>query len=64
MDAVDLTMRGWEIMNRPFSTEGMRQGRKYFLAAVQLDDQNVGALVGLAATYYYLETQFTFAGSE
>jgi TolB-like protein len=57
MDAVDLTMHGWEIINQPISMEGMRQGRKYFLAAVQLDDQNVDALVGLAFTSHYLETQ-------
>jgi tetratricopeptide (TPR) repeat protein len=34
----------------------MQQARKYFSAALQLDDSNIDALVGLAATYY-VETQ-------
>jgi tetratricopeptide (TPR) repeat protein len=62
MDAADLTMRGREIMNRPFSAEGMLQARKYFLAALQLNDSNIDALIGLAATYYNLETQTFFSG--
>jgi len=48
MDAVDLTMRGWAIMNRPFSMEHCRQARSLFEAALKLDDKTVDALIGLA----------------
>ena len=51
MDAVDLAMRGRAIMNQPFSLDGARQARKYFAAALQLDDRNLDALVGLADSY-------------
>jgi hypothetical protein len=52
MDTVDLAMRGRAIMNQPFSLDGVRQARKYFAAALQLDDRNLDALVGLADTYH------------
>jgi len=52
MDAVDLAMRGRAIMNQPFSLDGVRQARKYFAAALQLDDRNLDALVGLADSYH------------
>jgi TolB-like protein/class 3 adenylate cyclase/Flp pilus assembly protein TadD len=48
MDAVDLSMRGWALMNQPFSLDLARQARSLFEAALRLDDRNVDALIGLA----------------
>ncbi|HEV2546929.1 MAG TPA: adenylate/guanylate cyclase domain-containing protein [Stellaceae bacterium] len=51
MDAVDLEMRGRAIWNKPFSLDRAREARKFFEAALRLDDRMVDALVGLAATH-------------
>jgi TolB-like protein/class 3 adenylate cyclase/Flp pilus assembly protein TadD len=51
MDAVDLTMRGRAILNRRVSVAGAREARTFFEAALQLEDRNISALNGLAATY-------------
>ena len=48
MDAVDLTMRGWAILNQPLSLRRDREACDLFEAALRLDDRNVEALVGLA----------------
>jgi TolB-like protein/class 3 adenylate cyclase/tetratricopeptide (TPR) repeat protein len=48
MDAVDLTMRGWAILNQPLSLRRNREACDLFEAALRLDDRNVEALVGLA----------------
>jgi TolB-like protein/Flp pilus assembly protein TadD len=48
MDAVDLTMRGWAILNQPLSIRNNREACDLFEAALKLDDQNVEALLGLA----------------
>ncbi|HEV2545759.1 MAG TPA: adenylate/guanylate cyclase domain-containing protein [Stellaceae bacterium] len=51
MDAVDLEMRGRAIWKKPFSLARAREARKFFEAALRLDDRMVDALVGLAATH-------------
>jgi TolB-like protein/tetratricopeptide (TPR) repeat protein len=48
MDAIDLAMRGRAAMNQPPSAQSSRAARALFEAALQLDDRNVEALVGLA----------------
>ena len=51
MDAVDLSMRGWAIMNQPFSIDHGQQACSLFEAALRLDDRNVDALIGLAFSH-------------
>jgi TolB-like protein len=51
MDAIDLSMRGWALMNQPFSADNARKARHLFEAALRLDERNVDALVGLADTH-------------
>lgn len=51
MDTVDLSMRGWAIMNEPFSIDHGEQARSLFEAALRLDDRNVDALIGLAFSH-------------
>lgn len=51
MDAMDLAMRGWAIINQPSSVDDARRARAHFEAALRLDDLNIDALVGLAETY-------------
>jgi TolB-like protein/class 3 adenylate cyclase len=51
MDAIDLTMRGSAIMNQPPSLDRARKARTYFEAALRLDEENVGALIGVAETH-------------
>jgi hypothetical protein len=48
MDAVDLAMRGWAILNQPLSIRRDRAACDLFDAALRLDHRNVEALVGLA----------------
>ena len=51
MDAVDLAMRGWAAYRRQLSPEGLRESRAFFEAALQLDENNVSALIGLAESH-------------
>jgi TolB-like protein/class 3 adenylate cyclase/Flp pilus assembly protein TadD len=51
MDAMDLAMRGWSIINQPSSLDDVRRARAHFEAALRLDDANIDALVGLAESY-------------
>ncbi|MGF6851443.1 adenylate/guanylate cyclase domain-containing protein [Paraburkholderia sp. CI3] len=51
MDAMDLAMRGWAIINQPSSLDDVRRARAHFEAALRLDDANIDALVGLAESY-------------
>jgi tetratricopeptide (TPR) repeat protein len=51
MDAVDLSMRGWAIMNQPTSLERARQARDLFEAALRLDPLDVDALLGFAHSH-------------
>jgi class 3 adenylate cyclase/TolB-like protein/cytochrome c-type biogenesis protein CcmH/NrfG len=47
-DAVDLTMRGWSVLNQPFSGEQLTQARDLFERALRIDPGLPKALVGLA----------------
>jgi adenylate cyclase len=49
-DAVDLTMRGWAVLNRPYSREQLAQSSALFDRALQIDPGYPKALVGLADT--------------
>ena len=61
MDAVDLAMRGWAILNQPLSLRRDREACDLFDAALRLDDRNVEALVGLA--FYHGNDLRTFAST-
>jgi adenylate cyclase len=47
-DAVDLAMRGWAVLNQPYSREQLAQSRGLFEHALQIDRGLPKALVGLA----------------
>jgi class 3 adenylate cyclase/TolB-like protein len=47
-DAVDLAMRGWAILNQPYSAEQLAQARGLFERALAIDGMLPRALVGLA----------------
>jgi adenylate cyclase len=47
-DAVDLAMRGWAVLNQPYSREQLAQSRGLFEKALQIDPGLPKALVGLA----------------
>ncbi|WP_035978356.1 adenylate/guanylate cyclase domain-containing protein [Bradyrhizobium sp. th.b2] len=61
MDAVDLAMRGWAILNQPLSLRRDRAACDLFDAALRLDNHNVEALVGLA--FYHGNDLRTFAST-
>ena len=61
-DAIDLTMRGWAILNQPQSLgdkDSLAQALDLFEQALKLDPTNVDALVGAAAAERY---NFIYAG--
>ena len=47
-DAIDLTMRGWAILNGPPKKEDYPVARGYFVRALDLDARNAEAAAGLA----------------
>ncbi|WP_456635523.1 adenylate/guanylate cyclase domain-containing protein [Bradyrhizobium sp. USDA 10063] len=47
-DAVDLTMRGWAVLNQPYSRKQLAEARALFERALQIDPGFPKALVGLA----------------
>ena len=47
-DAVDLAMRGWAVLNQPYSREQLAQARGLFEQALQIDPGLPKGLVGLA----------------
>ena len=51
LDSIDHTLRGWAAWYRHRSLEAARQARHFFEAALRLDEDNVGALLGLADTH-------------
>lgn len=61
MDAVDLAMRGWAILNQPLSLRGHRAACDLFENALRRDDRNVEALIGLAT--YHSDELRTFAST-
>jgi TolB-like protein len=50
LDSVDYSLRGWAIWNQHLSLEAARRAGRCFEAALQLDERNVCALIGLANT--------------
>jgi adenylate cyclase len=56
-DAIDLTMRGWNLLNRGLlqppeeMRDNSRQARAFFDRALHIDPDDVGALAGSAETY-------------
>jgi TolB-like protein/tetratricopeptide (TPR) repeat protein len=61
-DSVDLTLRGLALCNRPLWRQGLMEARRFFEAALRLDDENVAALLGFADTHM-LEVNF-FRGQD
>jgi len=61
MDAVDLSMRGWAMMNQLFTVDRARDARGLFEAALRLDECNVDALVGLAYSCVVVVRVFALA---
>ena len=51
LDSVDHTLHGWAAWYRHRSLESARQARRFFEAALRLDERNVDALLGLADTH-------------
>jgi TolB-like protein/Tfp pilus assembly protein PilF len=49
-DAVDLAMRGWSVLNQPYSREQLAQSRDLFEKALRIEPDFSQALVGLALT--------------
>jgi adenylate cyclase len=47
-DAVDLAMRGWAVLNQPYSREQLAQSRALFEHALQIEPGLPKALIGLA----------------
>jgi len=47
-DALDLAMRGWAVLNQPYSREQLAQSRSLFDRSLQIDPGLPKALVGLA----------------
>jgi len=53
LPAVDLTVRGWSIVNKPTTHENLVAARRFFEAALNLEPDYAHALVGLAETHVY-----------
>jgi tetratricopeptide (TPR) repeat protein len=53
LDSVDHTLHGWRAWNQHLSQEAARQARQFFEAALQLDEHNVGALLGFANAHMW-----------
>jgi adenylate cyclase len=53
LNAVDLTMRAWSIVNKPTTRDNLAAARRLFEAALQLAPDYAHALVGLAETHVY-----------
>jgi TolB-like protein/class 3 adenylate cyclase/Flp pilus assembly protein TadD len=53
LNAVDHTLRGWSIVNRPTTRENLAAARRCFEAALNLEADYAHALVGLAETHVY-----------
>jgi adenylate cyclase len=53
LNAVDLALRGWSIVNKPTTRENLEAARRLFEAALSLEPDYAHALVGLAETHVY-----------
>jgi TolB-like protein len=51
LDSIDHTLHGWAAWYRHRSLEAARQARRFFEAAIRLDENNVDALLGFADTH-------------
>ncbi len=51
LDSIDHTLHGWAAWYRHRSLEAARQARRFFEAALRLDEHNVDALLGFADTH-------------
>jgi len=51
LNSAELTLRARALWNRPFSPEGSREARRLFEAALQLDEENLAALLGVVDTH-------------
>jgi class 3 adenylate cyclase/TolB-like protein/cytochrome c-type biogenesis protein CcmH/NrfG len=49
-DAVDLAMRGWSVLNQPYSRERLAESQDLFERALRIEPEFPKALVGLAQT--------------
>jgi TolB-like protein len=58
-DAIDLAMRARAVWNQPLTLSHVQEARRLFEAAAALDEQNVGALLGVADAH--VEEVITFA---
>jgi tetratricopeptide (TPR) repeat protein len=64
-NAVDLAMRGWAVLNQPYSREQLAQSLDLFERALQIDPELPKALVGLAnALAIQVNTRWTNTPAE
>jgi len=59
LDSVDHTLHGWAAWNRHLSLEAAREARNFFAAALRLDEDNVGALLGFAKAHVWEVNMYT-----
>ena len=53
LDSIDQTLHGWAAWNQHLSLEAARQARRFFETALQLDADNVDALLGFANAHMW-----------
>jgi TolB-like protein len=63
LDAVDHTLLGWAAWNRNLSLESARRAGRFFKTALQLDEHNVGALIGFANAHMW-EVNMSYASDD
>jgi TolB-like protein len=63
LDAVDHTLLGWAAWNRNLSLEAARRARRFFETALQIDERNVGALIGFANSHMW-EVNMSYASDD
>lgn len=61
-NAVDLAMRGWSVLNQPYSREQLAQSRDLFDEALRIEPDLPKALVGLALTLA-IEVNYRWSGA-
>jgi TolB-like protein len=58
-DSVDHTLHGWAAWNQHLSLEAAREARRFFEAALELDEHNVDALLGFAKAHAWEVNMYT-----